>query len=431
MRVKSFKAICANPRLQDLLVGQRSKDKVRSRDFVRTLLDTKQEELFQIFLGSLYEQRRTEYKEASQRLFRSFARGFDRLSEDEKRQFSDPFHKEVQKVASAFAKRNSSLDSTFLADAFKLKDLEKLLMQLPQGNYKRTTQQETDVTKCSLKHEDMRKGIANFQYQNNRAYPHSVIQLGNSPSMVIIGTPRLDRKNSLERFFSVMLEENVEVIVALNTVDDWEEAIAYYEPEQMKSVQLEGHSISCKKSVILYEGDVAANIPKKLQDVLTGLTQAERDELLAQKKYKKYRPRIIERTFVVRENESGARKKITQLHYENWPDRQAAPDLDAWWILLRRQFELQNKSIAIHCQGGIGRTNVHAILTCLVSEMNALQDAGGNLSEAEFNVPLTMYRLKKQAPRLGGLVCGKRFFQIYQMANRYYKEMTFLEQKSQ
>lgn len=429
MHVKAFTRICAKPQLQGLVAATRSKDKIRTKQFVENLLNTKDEELTKIFLGCLYDKKdSSEYKDTSRRLFRVFSEAFDGLGDEERRQFTDSFHKEVQKVSAVFTRRTSTLDGTFEAATFRLKDLDKRIKKLQESNYKRAAKQEADVNRYSLRHEGIQQGVEEFQRLNDADYPHSVIQLDNSPRMVIIGCPRKDRPDSLNRFFSIMLEENVDVIVALNTSADWEEAISYYEPDHLNSVQIDGHTIACKESILLYEGRIAANLPFKVQKELSELSQADRYALLISEKYEKYRPRVVERTFVVTENNTGRTRQITQLHYKNWPDRQAAPDLDGWWILLKRQQELQKGTLAIHCQGGIGRTNAHAIVTYLVSEVDALVRANANLEKATFNVPLTMLRLKEQAPRLGGMVSGKRFAQIYEMLQRYYRDV---EQKVQ
>ncbi len=417
MKITTVKAIC--PQLLALFPEKR---KIKSRSFALKVLDTKQEEVFRTFLTCLYDQRSSKYKNVSKRMFRAFFDGFENLQIEEKRQFSDPFHKEIQKVFNVYAQRDSSLDPNFASDAFRLQDLDVVINELKKDDYKLATRQETDVNRISAKNKHIRHGLIKFQQQNITDYPHSVIELKNCPKMVIIGTPRYDRTDTLNRFFSIMIKEEVEVIVALNTASDWEGAIAYHAPEHVEQVKIDGFSIAYAGSWLLYEGHTTANMPEVIQDAFQELPETRQQEYLAQ-----YRPRIIERRFLITDIKKGKERTLTQLHYENWPDRQEAPDLDAWWVLLRRQLELQTKSVAIHCQGGIGRTNVHAILTCLVSELNALKEAHADLKTATFNVPLTMYLLKQQAPRLGGLVCGKRFAQIYELLLRYYLAM--LEKK--
>lgn len=429
MQIKSFKQVCNNPRLHDLLAVSR-RDKVRSSDFAQKLLNTKQEELFRLFLAGVYENRNSERRGDAKRLFRAFSKQFEHLSETEKRQFTDSFHKEVQKVSSVFIRKTTSLDGRFEDATFALKDLKHLLKKLRERDYKLAAKQEAEVNRYSIKQDHIRDGLREFQDLNDRDYPHSVIQLDNSPKMVIIGTPRHDRENTLNRFFSIMIDEKVDVIIALNTASDWEGAIPYHEVDHVESIAIEGYTITVNEANTLYEGHVAANFPEKVKKTLEDMSETEREEKLRSRKLKEYRPRVIERVFDITNTRTGRTRKLTQLHYENWPDRQAAPDLDAWWILLRRHLELQKGTIAIHCQGGIGRTNAYAILTCLVSEINALYESKADLANATFNVPLTMLLLKEQAPRLGGLVCGKRFAQIYEMLYRYYIEMSALEEKS-
>ncbi|MCE5295137.1 MAG: hypothetical protein LLF94_11070 [Chlamydiales bacterium] len=418
MRVKVFKELCPSTDLHKLLPSQKSSKKIKSRYLARDVVKTHDEAIMRVFLECIFQQSKTSNKTLAKRLFEAFEHDFDKLTEEEKRQFSDPFHKEIQKVASVFAGQSTSTDAKFDDYVFTLDTLPKLIKKLSKDNYKLAGKQEAEVNKRSQKHKGIQEGVAAFQEANETGYPHSVIQLDNSPKMVIIGVPRRDREDALRRFFEVLIQENVDVVVALNTLTDWQEAIAYFEREHFDTVKFDGYSVVKTRTKVLYEGKIAADMPG-VQQALLNIPKEEHEALLASDEYKQYRPRIVERSFVIREDDGRKRRKLTQLHYENWPDRQAASDLDAWMVLLKRQIELQKKTLAIHCQGGIGRTNAHAILTYLVYELLA--------GKQEFNVPLTMYRLKQQAARLGGLVCGKRFWQIYEMLNRYQSE---IEQKS-
>ncbi len=405
MRVHAFKRICRDPRFEALLLH---KHKVKSRTFADRLVETNQEELFRLFLSSVYE-RRTSHD--AKRLFKAFVRRFDKLPEEQQRTLSDPFHKELEKVKSVFSKHVKVFDDRFADADFVLKDLKSIVDELKDGKYKRARKEEEEVNRVSLRNKEICRGLAHFQSANDKAYPHSTVQLNDSPKMVIIGTPRHDRADTLERFFSVMIKEDVDVIIALNTPGDWEEAIPYYEHEHIGSIKIDGYTLERERyDKVLYEGSVEANMPLNVKKALDKMSESERMLVM-----KKYLPRVVERVFWIRDDSLGSWRKITQLHYENWPDRAEAPDLEAWWVLLKRQLELQNGSICIHCQGGIGRTNAHAILTCLISQLDAKK-------QDIFNVPRTMYQLKQQAPRLGGVICAKRFGQIYEMLLRYYQQ---------
>jgi len=403
MRVQSFKRICTNPQLEALV---HKKSKIKSRTFAERLVKENKEPLFHLFLDSIYTKRSSH---DAKRLFKAFIKEFDKLPDDKKRALSDPFHKELEKVRSVFIKQTKACDARFEESDFTLEELETIVQELHETNYARAKKEEEEVNKQSLRNKEICRGVANFQAANDKAYPHSVIQLDESPKMVIIGTPRLDRKNTLRDFFSIMIKEDVDVIVTLNTPEDWEEAIPYYEHEHVESLQISGYTIEREvHDHILYEGKEEANMPQGIKRMLSHMSDTTRLTVES-----KYLPRIIERVFWIKENAVGSWRKITQLHYENWPDRREAPDLDAWWALLQRQLELTSGSIAIHCQGGIGRTNAHAILSCLISQLKAANNE-------VFNVPRTMFRLKEQAPRLGGVICAKRFGQIYEMLQRFY-----------
>ena len=86
MRISSFRKVCPNPKLLELMAEVRSKDKVRSKAFVRKLLDVNQnqvdqEALFRVFLGCLYESRDSKDKDSAKRLFRTFSSEFENLTE--------------------------------------------------------------------------------------------------------------------------------------------------------------------------------------------------------------------------------------------------------------------------------------------------------------------------------------------------------------
>ncbi len=402
MRVQAFKRICKDPRLEQFLVH---KHKVKSRHFAGRLIEANQEDLYRLFLASVYEKRTSH---DAKRLFKEFIKLFNKLPEEKQRSLSDPFHKELEKVKSVFSKHLRGYDENFTESDFLIKDLPVIVEELQATKYKRARKEEEEVNKVSLQNKEILRGLAHFQSANDKAYPHSIVQLNESPKMIIIGTPRHDRQDTLEHFFSVMIKEDVDVIIALNTPSDWEEAIPYYEHEHIGSIKIDGYTLERERyDKVLYEGEIEANMPLSIKKSLDKMTESERMLVL-----KRYLPRIIERIFWVRDDALGSWRKITQLHYENWPDRAEAPDLEGWWVLLKRQLELQKGAICIHCQGGIGRTNAHAILTCLISQFNAKKDE-------VFNVARTMYQLKEQAPRLGGVICAKRFGQIYEMLLRY------------
>ncbi|MBS0638170.1 MAG: hypothetical protein JSS12_11730, partial [Verrucomicrobia bacterium] len=233
MKVTPFKQICHRANLQELLSKQQSKDKVRTREFVKTLLDTKQEALFREFLDCLYEQRKTENKGAAKKLFRNFSKRFYRLSPEEQRIYSDPFHKKIELLATMYAKATKASSETFADAEFKVKDIEAVIEKLKKDDYRLAAKQEMAVNRQAAKDRKIGRGLKDFEYRNEKDYPHSVVQLDHSPKMVIIGMPRQDRQDTLNRFFSVMIQEKVDVIIALNTASDWEEAIAYYEFEHL------------------------------------------------------------------------------------------------------------------------------------------------------------------------------------------------------
>lgn len=251
--------------------------------------------------------------------------------------------------------------------------------------------------------------------KHEAGFSYDVIQIKNSPRMVVHGTPRSDLDDCANEFYNMILNENVKVIVALNTFSDWKKAIHYYNEEQLLAANT-GWKITCSEPKVLYEGAVATNIPKKIREQVA--TVALDDISL-----KPYRVRIEERTLTAQKN--GKTRTITHLHYVNWPDLNEAPDLVALELFIKRQESLSektNKPISIHCQGGIARTLDYALMIWIRKEIREANKLGEQVDEKPFNLPEMIYDLKKQAPRLGGSLKGERFRLIYGATARYLDE---------
>lgn len=388
--------------------------------------DTSRERFLTLYLRRLQALESGQYKERAGSLFKQFLSALEKSPECERKKLSDPFYKLVESLTATF---NWVLDSKIEVQSvgkiplynYPFLQFSKIAEQAMSGDVALMVEQEQTVHAHAQKNPEMRRAIQEFEKSNKKGYPYSIIQAGCSPKMVIIGTPRSDRQDTVNRFFQVMLEQNVTLIVALNTPSDWDKAIAYYTEENLRAVRINGKTISCIEEKELYCGKVAANLPSKERQKLESLPPNEQELFLLSDELECYRPRIIERTFQVSDG-----RKITHLQYLQWPDRSAATDLDALLVLVTRQMQvLKNEpgAIGIHCQGGIGRTNYFAILTWLLFEIESMHQKGVDVDEAIFNIPEMMYQLKKQAVRLGGHISGLRFGHIYFMADAYYKTL--------
>lgn len=280
----------------------------------------------------------------------------------------------------------------------------------------------------------VRKNLALFhasehfrEVERKIGYPINVIQADNSPKMVVVGTPRTDRDNTLHAFFKKVIDEKVQVIVALNTAGEYPQDIAYYEDVHLSTVDVDGWKAGCIGKNTLYCGKKASHLPLHEYTRIDTLSDKEREIALLDDALSPFRPAIIERTLKLTHATTGQERTLTHLHYKNWPDNQQAPDLEALWVLAKRHTEiLRNElmpSMLIHCFGGIGRTNCYALLSWVLREIEVLGKEGKPLADAVCNIPKMMFRLKQQAPRLGGTVFGERFVQIYAIADRFFKHV--------
>lgn len=413
--------------LQKVLQGRHDTKKIREEKFSSNLLSAPskiREQVLTCYLKRLQIMENSPHRELAGALYRQFLEAFENNSEEQMRQFSDPMHKLVESVSASF---HWCLESHIQVDEvgkmpefnYPLSAFGKIADVALKGDLRPFFLQETAVNVHAQKNPAIRASINEFEKQNQEGYPYSVIQAGNSPKMVIIGTPRADRHDTVNRFFKAMIENDVQVIVTLNTAADWHKAIAYYTKGELEKVNVNGWIVRCVRETELYCGLIAANLPRDLQEKMAALTIDQREKALRDDSLKEYRPRIIERTLQASDG-----KILTQLHYINWPDRQAATDLDALMVLVKRQMQLLREkrcALAIHCQGGIGRTNFQAIVTWLLSEIDQKQMRGQDVKEAVFNIPEMMYELKRQAARLGGGICSLRCAHMYYVADAYYK----------
>jgi len=391
------------------------------------------ERISRLFLEHIREhEKNSSEKESCGRLFKKFYDEFDAMPDDKKSKFSDPFYKLLESSKAqfywCFPKKEITEIGKFPEYTLSLRGFSSVKTD-PEVVAKMFLQ-ETDVNRHAMENSELREKIARYDQEHKTAYLHSVIQAKNSPKMVVIGTPRTDKDDTVNLFFKAVIDANVSLIIALNTASDWEKAIAYYDDAILQTVDVDGWRVQSVGSQVLYTGDVAKNIPKERRQGLLRLSETERQKVLQSDAYKEFFPSIIERTLVFTHSDTGERRQVVHLHYKHWPDRAPAPDLDGLFVMLKRHAEIlstqKEPSMLIHCQGGVGRTNFYAILSWIMREIDLMLEKGIDPIDSEHNIPEMMYELKQQAPRLGGMISGERFAQIYEMAYRYYLYRVFM-----
>ncbi|MBS4168636.1 protein-tyrosine phosphatase family protein [Parachlamydia sp. AcF125] len=102
---------------------------------------------------------------------------------------------------------------------------------------------------------------------------------------------------------------------------------------------------------------------------------------------------IVERTFVF-SKEGKEIRRVTQLHYINWPDFEA-PDDAIFEVFLKKVFEKHIEGpLLCHCSAGVGRTGTFIAIHSLCTEINEKIHQGKSLKEIYVNFPERIMRMR-------------------------------------
>jgi len=392
--------------LRHALTGSEVEVDVSENDFAKNLIKSPQEtryELCALYLQVLGSHHATAYAQVAKRLLGKF------LYLAKAEEFPSTVQILVTKLSALFEIKKVVEFGKFPQFTFKLREHPQL-----GKNSGRTLDIEMEIAEHAVLDPKMITLKKARDARHEAGFSYDVLNLSQMHKIVVCGIPRMDREDCLNQFYKMIIKERVKLIVALNNPCDWVKAIPYYQPEQLSRVAIGGWKISCVKTQILYEGSEASYIPKCAESHFTPTIDMKSESV------REFRPRILQRNFSF--TQDSQTHEVLQLHYENWPDRQHAPDLKALEILFQQRFMVARpgECIAVHCQGGIGRTGMICALEELLPKIDACFERMGNdFEEAELNIPEMIYLQKIQAPRLGGEPNGPRFAQIYEFSGLY------------
>ncbi|MCE5294736.1 MAG: hypothetical protein LLF94_09020 [Chlamydiales bacterium] len=265
---------------------------------------------------------------------------------------------------------------------------------------------------------DMKQRKEAFTEKTKTTFGYSTIPSfdpnDSSQKICTSGTVRSDKDNCCEDYWSMVLKEDIGVIVQLNTLSDWNKAVDYCSEEELAKLTPKLKcTFVCEKVETLYEGTFATNIEKSAR-------KAHADTPLDSEVLTPYRARIEERSIRIIEGKN--ERVITQLRFVNWQDHYHAKDLKAFDVLMKRQEALRrflHKPIAVHCQGGVGRTGefVHVLAAMREIDNIPVQD----LPNAHLNLSNLYWKLKTHAPKLGSKPSPERYAEIHQIVYNYFQ----------
>ncbi len=122
--------------------------------------------------------------------------------------------------------------------------------------------------------------------------------------------------------------------------------------------------------------------------------------------------RIVQRSFIATSGES--RRKIEQIHYENWPDGKAC-ELELFSTLLDIVDTTSSSNpITVHCSAGVGRSGTFVAAHSLRKELRKHSAK----KRVRINIPKAVYLLRTQ--RLGLVGSATQYKMLYKTIAKEY-----------
>ena len=183
-------------------------------------------------------------------------------------------------------------------------------------------------------------------------------------------------KKTVADFWKMILHKDVQLIVNL-TMDvefDKKKCTAYWTQKRLPC-RVEEHVIEIESEKVLY----------------THFRRPQR--------------RLVLRTFTATHSSSEKKRRIKQLHYENWEDNKE-PDLWLFSKLLDAadQENDKNTPIVVHCSAGIGRSGTFVAAHSIRKKIRSRRAASKKNVTFTVNIPHFVYLLRCQRPHLVGTV---------------------------
>ncbi len=197
------------------------------------------------------------------------------------------------------------------------------------------------------------------------------------------------------RYYQAVIEHKVPVLITLcSPYEDRKEVIPFW--EDTKVLDEEGKEIRCTKLVELelYKGQKLADIKDTSRARLAKASGLVPEE---------YFPRIVERH--LRLQYDGKEHEVVHLHYENWPDHQEAPDVEALHTLIERRDSLvdgHDSVVMLNCKATIGRSGTFFLTDWGRKIVSAMAEEGISFSEMKLNVPHMLLQVRQFRPILSG-----------------------------
>lgn len=405
MKIETIKAVFGDEELFRILVADKAKegkDTYIAKNIVRCISTEGKEKFVQLFLDSIGAQKGLQHEKAATVLLDAVL--------GELKHLKTPIPAAIASSLDAISKcfKKGIYKEPVVPGKFPDSNLEvSKLLDAANDEYC-PHEIEQLILDHAAQDEAMKERAKTRKARHEAAFSYDVVRTKKMAKLLVCGTPRSDRENCLADFYKMLMQEEADVVVTLNTFSDWNKAIRYYDADVLSSLQDE-MKVTVVSEKVFYRGLTATNLPKGRQE------EPRESEALSE-----YRVRLEERAIKIESN--GKERTITHLHYVNWPDHEEAPDEKALSLLLDRHMELPGASV-VHCQGGIGRTLGYVQTLYLRHKLKREQQKGSHIDSVQINIPKFTYKMKEQAPRLGGSPKSHRMAQVLRMTYAYAQQL--------
>ncbi|MCE5293992.1 MAG: hypothetical protein LLF94_05205 [Chlamydiales bacterium] len=397
MKIKIQKALFANPALVQVVSGSKE---VSRKTFARNVLKHAQKDKWiPMYLLSLESNVHARYKKEATSLLKRFVRLYNKQKAS--LELSPTILEQIHRVEKALDTRPKFKKS----EVKNIQQLPKVMreidrLEIPLSEFAQRANDFDFITKmkkrishycrCHPNISNLRdKLISNMDLSFRQ---ERIVDLPTCQKSLLVPHPTTNWQIGL--YFEAVMQHKAPVLVSLCSPYESPDVIAFWEDRVV--VDSQGKEITCtkKSETILYQGPVAAVIrnEKRANDAI--VNGGVNPEALF--------PRIVERVIELQRDD--AVFTTTHLHYENWPDHQEAPDIQALEVLLDRRNQLATLDdlCLVNCKATIGRSGLFFFSDYGRNLVSQMAKEGVPFDEMKLNFAEMVNRVRIFRPILSG-----------------------------
>jgi len=256
----------------------------------------------------------------------------------------------------------------------------------------------THLSKKDLELVDLRKKLGE---DIKHSYEHErIVRLEDYPKLLFVPHPHNSRE--IKRYFEAVIEHKAKVLVSLCSPYEASEVVPFWDDKRCEKLS----------ETILYEAKKAATIndPKRAKEI---------------KDHQLIIPRIVERKLKIMVDDK--EHETVHLHYENWPDHQEAPDLEALNVLFDRKDSLltHSKDICmLNCKATIGRSAVFFLSDLGRKRVDRMIADGVPFDEMKLNIVEIMLEGRRFRPLLSPNVI--QLAQVFEIIGNHFEHLRII-----